>query len=81
MRIPEYNMQRAADHLEMWINGCLPVDSFVDVSAFLPMHELPQVALYLMVFGHCCHLAFHLVSHVSSSVVSSHDWPPPPAPI
>ena len=35
MRIPEYNMLPAAIHLETWIDGLLPVDPFVDVSASL----------------------------------------------
>lgn len=33
-RIPEYNLQRGADHLEKWIDGLLPLEEFGDVSVF-----------------------------------------------
>ena len=33
MRIPEYNLGAAADHLEQWIEGRLPVPPLLDVSA------------------------------------------------
>lgn len=35
LRIPEYGLQLAADHLEAWIQGKLPHDDFVDISPFL----------------------------------------------
>ena len=38
MRTPEYNMERAENHLEKWIQGCLPVEPFGDVSALLPIN-------------------------------------------
>lgn len=40
MRIPEYDMERAARHLEDWIHDRLPLDEFVDVFASLvfPQH-------------------------------------------
>ena len=32
MRIPEYNLRRAADHLEAWVEGRLPSEPLSDIS-------------------------------------------------
>ena len=39
MRTPEFEMKRAADHLERWVDGLLPKDPFVDISALLGFAE------------------------------------------
>lgn len=33
MRTPEYGLTRAADHLEAWVDGKLPLDDFADISS------------------------------------------------
>ena len=43
LRIPEYGLARAANHLEDWINGRLPPEPLHDVSAYLGWVHLPFV--------------------------------------